>query len=281
MENKTELFEKIKKELTAKELEVLTSLLMGENLKETSCSCGISVAVAANHRAKVYEKCSDLGLILTNKKTKQADLIEQLKGMLEFLTPDKPAEKEKEETREDKLQKEIDRLVELYKPLRDDYFKGLTIAQIAELAKKSNRLAEENRNLEDFIETQAQTFGEPVDTLEEAFKVLEEEIAKAIKFEFDSNSNEIEGIKKEEPQEDASREHGNFLVLNPKKNAPNRIYKYFASAETAAKQVAKKEQETTYVLRIEKMIVPETSFYVHDFKNRIIAEDYLTQKIPF
>ena len=68
MENKTELFEKIKKELTAKELEVLTSLLMGENLKETSCSCGISVAVAANHRAKVYEKCSDLGLILTNKK---------------------------------------------------------------------------------------------------------------------------------------------------------------------------------------------------------------------
>ena len=180
MENKTELFEKIKKELTAKELEVLTSLLMGENLKETSCSCGISVAVAANHRAKVYEKCSDLGLILTNKKTKQADLIEQLKGMLEFLTPDKPAEKEKEE-----------------------------------------------------------------------------------------------------PQEDASREHGNFLVLNPKKNAPNRIYKYFASAETAAKQVAKKEQETTYVLRIEKMIVPETLFYVHDFKNRIIAEDYLTQEIPF
>lgn len=281
MENKTELFEKIKKELTAKELEVLTSLLMGENLKETSCSCGISVAVAANHRAKVYEKCSDLGLILTNKKTKQADLIEQLKGMLEFLTPDKPAEKEKEETREDKLQKEIDRLVELYKPLKDDYFKGLTIAQIAELAKKSTRLAEENRNLEDFIETQAQMFGEPVDTLEEAFKVLEEEIAKAIKFEFDSNSNEIEGIKKEEPQEDASREHGNFLVLNPKKNAPNRIYKYFASAETAAKQVAKKEQETTYVLRIEKMIVPETLFHVHDFKNRIIAEDYLTQEIPF
>lgn len=281
MENKTELFEKIKKELTAKELEVLTSLLMGENLKETSCSCGISVAVAANQRAKVYEKCSDLGLILTNKKTKQADLIEQLKGMLEFLTPEKPAEKEKEETREDKLQKEIDRLVELYKPLRDDYFKGLTIAQIAELAKKSTRLTEENRNLENFIETQAQMFGEPVDTLEEAFKVLEEEIAKAIKFEFDSNSNEIEGIKKEEPQEDRSREHGNFLVLNPKKNAPNRIYKYFASAETAAKRVAKKEQETTYVLRIEKMIVPETSFYVHDFKNRIIAEDYLTQKIPF
>ena len=273
MENKTELFEKIKKELTAKELEVLTSLLMGENLKETSCSCGISVAVAANHRAKVYKKCSDLGLILTNKKTKQADLIEQLKGMLEFLTPDKPAEKEKEETREDKLQKEIDRLVELYKPLRDDDFKGLTIAQIAELAKKSTRLTEENRNLENFIETQAEKFGEP-DSLEEAFKIIEEEIAKAIKFEFDSN-------KKEEPQEDASREHGNFLVLNPKKNAPNRIYKYFASAETAAKQVAKKEQETTYVLRIEKMIVPETLFYVHDFKNRIIAEDYLTQEIPF
>ena len=63
--------------------------------------------------------------------------------------------------------------------------------------------------------------------------------------------------------------------MNPKKNAPNRIYKYFASAETAAKQVAKKEQETTYVLRIEKMIVPETSFYVHDFKNRIIADGSL------
>ena len=69
--------------------------------------------------------------------------------------------------------------------------------------------------------------------------------------------------------------------MNPKKNAPNRIYKYFASAETAAKQVAKKEQETTYVLRIEKMIVPETLFHVHDFKNRIVAEDYLTQEIPF
>lgn len=272
MENKTKLFESIKNELSEKELEVLTSLLMGESLKETAEGCGLNIGTAAQLRTRVYYLLEDFGLKFGNKRQKQKNLIEQLDGMLEFLKPE-AEETEKELTKEKKLQKEIDRLVELYKPLRDDYLKGLTIEQIAELAKKSTRLTEENRNLENFIETQAEKFGEP-DSLEEAFKIIEEGIAKAIKFEFDSN-------KKEEPQEDASREHGNFLVLNPKKNAPNRIYKYFASAETAAKQVAKKEQETTYVLRIEKMIVPETSFFVHDFKNRIIAEDYLTQEIPF
>ena len=278
MENKTELFENINKTLTPKETEVLTSLLMGDNVIETAANCGVSIQDAAKLRTKIYKICSDLGVILTSRKTKQADLIEQLKGMLEFLTPDKPAEKENEKTKEDKLQMEIDRLVELYEPLRDEYFKDLTIAQIAELAKKTIRLTDEIRRLENFIEEQAERIGEP-ESSEQSFKFIEDAITKAL--DCDSKIPEIEGIKKEEPQEYRSREHGNFLVLNPKKNAPNRIYKYFASAETAAKQVAKKEQETTYVLRIEKMIVPETSFYVHDFKDRIIAEDYLTQEIPF
>lgn len=37
-------------------------------------------------------------------------------------------------------------------PFNDDYFKGLTYEQIAELAKKSIRLTSENRNLEDLLQ---------------------------------------------------------------------------------------------------------------------------------
>lgn len=45
--------------------------------------------------------------------------------------------------------KQLQRLKEINKPLEDEYFKGLDIKTIAELAKKSIRLSKENRELEE------------------------------------------------------------------------------------------------------------------------------------
>ena len=50
------------------------------------------------------------------------------------------------------LRKVIDELKQALKPFQDDYFKGLTMEQIAGLAKKSIRITTYNRKLETALE---------------------------------------------------------------------------------------------------------------------------------
>lgn len=271
-ENKTKLFEKIKNGLVEKELEVITSLLMGESLKETAEGCGLNIGTAAQLRTRVYYLLEDFGLKFGNKRQKQKNLIEQLDGMLEFLKPE-AEETEKELTKEEKLQKEIDRLVKLYTPLKSEYLKDLTIEQIAELAKKAILLTAENSNLNGFIMEQAERIGNAEDT-DKAIALIEKAIDKYIAVEIESDIVPkplgFEGIKT-----------GNFLVYNPQHGSPNKIYKNIDSAETDAKAVAKKEQQPVYILKIEKLIVPTCTFETYDFTNKTIAENYLTEPILF
>lgn len=66
----------------------------------------------------------------------------------------------------------------------------------------------------------------------------------------------------------------NFLVLNPYKHCPNKIYKSYERALEDAKTVAKKEQQKTYVLRIETVITPHCSFDVEDVSKTGIKDTH-------
>lgn len=70
------------------------------------------------------------------------------------------------------------------------------------------------------------------------------------------------------------KETPNFLVLNPYKHCPNKIYKSYELALEDAKIVAKKEQQRTYVLRIETVITPHCSFDVEDVSKTGIKDTH-------
>ena len=70
------------------------------------------------------------------------------------------------------------------------------------------------------------------------------------------------------------KETPNYLVFNPFKSTPNKIYKSYKRALEDAKDVAKKEQLKTYVLRIESIIIPKCSFEVQDVSKTGIEERF-------
>lgn len=74
---------------------------------------------------------------------------------------------------------------------------------------------------------------------------------------------------------------GNFLVFNPKKGSPNKVYKNHQTALEDAKAVAKKEQQSVFVLHIDSLVVPHCSFDVRDVLESGIPERYLNDEIPF
>ena len=75
---------------------------------------------------------------------------------------------------------------------------------------------------------------------------------------------------------------GNFLVFNPEKGSPNKVYKNINSAIEDAKSVAKKEQDRVFVLRIASVIIPHCSFDVQDVSESGISSRYMQKdEIPF
>lgn len=90
---------------------------------------------------------------------------------------------------------------------------------------------------------------------------------------------EIE-ILKEHPQ--AEPDFGNFLVFNPEKGSPNKVYKDINRAIEDAKSVARKEQDRVFVLRIASVITPHCSFDVQDVSESGIPSMYMQKdEIPF
>jgi len=249
-------FEKISAKLEGNEQLALDSMLQGESVVETAHSLAVSVQEAQALRKAVYYAAEEFVEFGSNTKEKQQKLIDFCKQDETEYKPFCTIEEEKFK----KIAEELEVAKSNLKPFEDDYFKGLTYETIAELAKKSNRLTEDCSKLEQYINKIAEMFGlDPIDAHPEE---LLQEIA-ALK-------------TTEEP------DFGNFLVFNPEKGSPNKVYKDINGAIANAKEVAKKEQDRIFVLRIASVITPHCSFDIQDVSKSGIPSKYMQKdEIPF
>ena len=196
-----------------------------------------------------------------------------------------------------KLRAELGAVQEKLKPFEEDYFKGLTYEAIAELAKKSNRLTKENSKLIKKIE-QIEKIELPKITDDGLFfeisnkannniqaigglffKICEMLNLNPNEVNLEDAAEEIE-LLKQRPLE--KPDFGNFLVFNPEKGSPNKVYKDINRAIEDAKSVARKEQDRVFVLRIDSVITPHCSFDVQDVsKSGISSKNMQKDEIPF
>jgi len=237
-------FEKIKEKLEGNEQLALESMLQGESVVETARSLAVSVQEAQALRKAVYCAAEEFVEFGNNTKEKQQKLID-------FCTI--------EEDKFKKIIEELEVAKNNLKPFEDDYFKGLTHAEIAELAKKSFRLTEECSKLEQYINKVAEMLElNPI-------KARPEEVFQKI-------------LVLQMPKTD----FGNFLVYNPEKGCPNKVYKNINTAIEDGKSVAKKEQQRVFVLRIASVITPNCYFDIQDVSQSGIPSKYMQKdEIPF
>lgn len=91
---------------------------------------------------------------------------------------------------------------------------------------------------------------------------------------------------KEEQAEDKKQEcqkikTPNYLVFNPKKGSPNKVYKTHEKAVFDAIDIAKKSQNPVFVLQIDTLVVPHCKVETIDVAESGIPEKYLNDEIPF
>lgn len=247
--------EKISAKLKGNEQLALDSMFQGESVVETAHSLAVSVQEAQALRKAVYSAAEEFVEFGSNTKEKQQKLIG-------FCTQDETEYKPFCTIEEDKFKeitKELETAKNNLKPFEDIYFKGLEFEEIAGLAKKSIRLTEECSKLEQYINKIAEMLElDPIDTHPE------------------------DVIRKITVLQMHKADFGNFLVFNPEKGSPNKVYKNINSAIEDAKSVAKKEQDRVFVLRIASVITPHCSFDVQDVSESGIPSRYMQKdEIPF
>lgn len=254
--------DKISAKLNGNEVLALDSMVQGESVVDTAHNLAVSVQEAQMLRKAVYCAAEEFVEFGSNTKEKQQKLID-------FCKEDE--QEEPSEIEENKL-KELEKQLE---PFKDEYFGGLSTKQIAALAKKANRLTEENSklvekldNMKEALECAKHNVEVGQETLEQQAKNVEEMLALK-----DAKIKELEGEKE--------ADFGNFLVFNPEKGSPNKVYKNINRAIEDAKSVAKKEQESVFVLRICSLIVPKCSFDIHDVSKSGIPSSFMNEEIPF
>lgn len=239
--NKEEIFQQIKKELTEKEQLVLASMLQGDSVVDTAHNCGIPVNYAQSYRKTVYEVVGRFVDYGTDKKAKQKILIDFLQDF-ENVT----AEKQKVEDKKTEQKSE-------FSPAYQELFSYMVEQHDCTLLE--SEMQQIYRIVNDDLQNDNQKKCSKIQELESQLLKTQEE-SKKIK-------------------------SPNYLVFNPKKGSPNKVYKNYQTALEDAKAVAKKEQQSTLVLQIDSLIVPHCSFDVVDVLESGIPEKYLNDEIPF
>lgn len=299
--NKEKIFQQIKNELTEKEQMILASMLDGDTIIETAHNCGISVNYAQSYRKTIYEVVGQFVDYGSDKKAKQHILINFLDGYQTTATQTEESQPEEnvpgevapaeEKTEISPAYQELfsymvnqhdctlleSEMQEVYRIVNDDLQNDNQElrSKIWELENQLKRISDESQRLEKYINDIAKAIeinpenAHPEDLFEK-IKNLQED-----------NEKKSSRIRELEVFANHVQYFGNFLVFNPKKGSPNKVYKNHQTALEDAKAVAKKEQQSVFVLHIDSLVVPHCSFDVRDVLESGIPEKYLNDDIPF
>lgn len=247
--NKEKIFQQIKNELTEKEQMILASMLDGDSVVDTAHNCGISVNYAQSYRKTIYEVVGQFVDYGSDKKAKQHILINFLDGYQTTATQTEESQPEENVPREVTSAEEKTEISPAYQELFS-YMLNQHDCTLLE-----SEMQEVYRIVNDDLQNKNQE-------LRSKIWELENQLLKT--------------------QEDSKKiKTPNYLVFNPKKGSPNKVYKNYQTAPEDAKAVAKKEQQSVFVLHIDSLVVPHCSFDVRDVLESGIPERYLNDEIPF
>lgn len=246
---KEKIFQQIKNELTEKEQMILASMLDGDTIIETAHNCGISVNHAQSYRKTIYEVVGQFVDYGSDKKAKQHILINFLDGYQTTATQTEESQPEENVPGEVVPAEEKTEISPAYQEL----FSYMLDQHDCTLLE--SEMQEVYRIVNDDLQNDNQELRSKIWELENQLLKIQED-SKKIKTP-------------------------NYLVFNPKKGSPNKVYKNYQTALEDAKAVAKKEQQSVFVLHIDSLVVPHCSFDVHDVLESGIPERYLNDEIPF
>lgn len=287
--NKQEIFQQIKNELTEKEQMVLASMLDGDTIIETANNCGISVNYAQSYRKTIYEVVGQFVDYGTDKKAKQHILINFLDGYQTTATSaeeSQPEENVPGEVAPAEEKTEISPAYqELFSYMLDQHDCTLLESEMQEVYRIVNDvLQNDNQKMCSKIRELATTHAKDMQTIKTKLCNALDIAFVPNETEFDEIFERIETLRKQQDKnifKDFKTKTPNYLVFNPKKGSPNKVYKNYQTALEDAKAVAKKEQQSVFVLHIDSLVVPHCSFDVRDVLESGIPERYLNDEIPF
>ena len=286
---KEKIFQQIRNELTEKEQMVLASMLDGDSVVDTAHNCGISVNYAQSYRKTIYEVVGQFVDYGSDKKAKQHILINFLDGYQTTTTPTEESQPEENVPGEVVPAEEKTEISpayqELFSYMLDQHDCTLLESEMQEVYKIVNDdLQSENQKLYSDIQKLATMHGKDMQTIKTKLCNALDIAFVPNETEFDEIFERIEILRREQDKNifrDFKTKTPNYLVFNPKKGSPNKVYKNHQTALEDAKAVAKKEQQSVFVLHIDSLVVPHCSFDVHDVLESGIPERYLNDEIPF
>lgn len=287
--NKEKIFQQIKNELTEKEQMILASMLDGDTIIETAHNCGISVNYAQSYRKTIYEVVGQFVDYGSDKKAKQHILINFLDGYQTTATQTEESQPEENVPGEVVPAEEKTEISpayqELFSYMLNQHDCTLLESEMQEVYRIVNDdLQSENQKLYSDIQKLATMHGKDMQTIKTKLCNALDIAFVPNETEFDEIFERIETLRREQDKNifrDFKTKTPNYLVFNPKKGSPNKVYKNYQTALEDAKAVAKKEQQSVFVLHIDSLVVPHCSFDVRDVLESGIPERYLNDEIPF
>lgn len=287
--NKEKIFQQIKNELTEKEQMILASMLDGDTIIETAHNCGISVNYAQSYRKTIYEVVGQFVDYGSDKKAKQHILINFLDGYQTTATQTEESQPEENVPGEVVPAEEKTEISpayqELFSYMLNQHDCTLLESEMQEVYRIVNDdLQSENQKLYSDIQKLATMHGKDMQTIKTKLCNALDIAFVPNETEFDEIFERIETLRREQDKNifrDFKTKTPNYLVFNPKKGSPNKVYKNYQAALEDAKAVAKKEQQSVFVLHIDSLVVPHCSFDVRDVLESGIPERYLNDEIPF
>lgn len=248
---KEKIFQQIRNELTEKEQMVLASMLDGDSVVDTAHNCGISVNYAQSYRKTIYEVVGQFVDYGSDKKQKQQILIDFLQGYEQATT----ASPVKETQPEENVPEEV-----------------VPAEEKTEISPAYQELFSYMLNQHDCTLLESE--------MQEVYRIVNDDLQSENQ-ELRSKIWELENQLLKTQEDSKKTKTPNYLVFNPKKGSPNKVYKNYQTALEDAKAVAKKEQQSVFVLHIDSLVVPHCSFDVRDVLESGIPERYLNDEIPF
>lgn len=246
---KEKIFQQIKSELTEKEQMVLASMLDGDSVVDTAHNCGISVNYAQSYRKTIYEVVGQFVDYGSDKKAKQHILINFLDGYQMTTTPTEESQPE------ENVPGEV-----------------ASAEEKTEISPAYQELFSYMLNQHDCILLESE--------MQEVYRIINDDLQNKNQ-ELRSKILELENQLLKTQENSKKIKTPNYLVFNPKKGSPNKVYKTHAKAVFDAMDIAKKSQNPVFVLHIDSLVVPHCSFDVHDVSESGIPERYLNDEIPF
>lgn len=286
---KEKIFQQIRNELTEKEQMILASMLDGDTIIETAHNCGISVNYAQSYRKTIYEVVGQFVDYGSDKKAKQHILINFLNGYQTTAIQTEESQPEENVPGEVVPAEEKTEISpayqELFSYMLNQHDCTLLESEMQEVYRIVNDdLQSENQKLYSDIQKLATMHGKDMQTIKTKLCNALDIAFVPNETEFDEIFERIETLRREQDKNifrDFKTKTPNYLVFNPKKGSPNKVYKNYQAALEDAKAVAKKEQQSVFVLHIDSLVVPHCSFDVRDVLESGIPERYLNDEIPF